>query len=100
MLGVLTIANGFDQRFVFLGSIVGSEPFRVLAVVGYAALAVLLVRPGGWLTERIAAVGRAAFTNYLGTSISGQRDLLRLGPRPVRQRVARFNLSWSRRWSG
>ena len=22
---------------------------------------------GGWLTERIAAVGRAAFTNYLGT---------------------------------
>ena len=37
--------------------------------MGYAALAVLLVRPGGWLTERIAAVGRAAFTNYLGTSI-------------------------------
>ena len=69
VLGVLTIANGFDQRFVFLGSIVASEPFRVLAVVGYAALAVLLVRPGGWLTERIAAVGRAAFTNYLGTSI-------------------------------
>ena len=69
VLGVLTIANGFDQRFVFLGSIVANEPFRVLAVVGYAALAVLLIRPGGWLTERIAAVGRAAFTNYLGTSI-------------------------------
>ena len=54
---------------MFLGSIVASEPFRVLAVVGYAALVVLLVRPGGWLTERVAAVGRAAFTNYIGTSI-------------------------------
>ena len=30
---------------------------------------ILAIRPGGWLTERIAAVGRAAFTNYLGTSI-------------------------------
>ena len=29
----------------------------------------LLARRGGWLTERIAAAGRAAFTNYLGTSI-------------------------------
>ena len=26
-------------------------------------------RPGGWLTRRIAAAGRAAFTNYLGTTI-------------------------------
>jgi uncharacterized protein len=69
VLGVLTLTHGFDQRFVFLGSIVASEPFRVLSIIGYAGLAVLLVRPGGWLTERIAAVGRAAFTNYLGTSI-------------------------------
>ena len=68
-IGLLTMANGFDQRFVFFGSIVASEPFRVLTVAGYAALVVLLVRPGGWLTERVAAVGRAAFTNYLGTSI-------------------------------
>jgi uncharacterized protein len=29
----------------------------------------LLMRPGGWLTTRLAAVGRAAFTNYFGTSI-------------------------------
>jgi uncharacterized protein len=30
---------------------------------------VLLVRRGGWLTGRLAAVGRAAFSNYLGTSL-------------------------------
>ncbi|MBA3834514.1 MAG: DUF418 domain-containing protein, partial [Sphingomonas sp.] len=33
------------------------------------ALIILATRGGGWLTERIAAAGRAAFTNYLGTSI-------------------------------
>jgi len=38
-------------------------------VLGYAALIILLTRRGGWLTERIAATGRAAFSNYLGTSI-------------------------------
>ena len=41
----------------------------MIGIVGYAALAMLLMPPGGWLTTRIAAVGRAAFTNYLGTSI-------------------------------
>jgi uncharacterized protein len=37
--------------------------------VGYAALIVLLSRGNGALTQRIAAAGRCAFTNYLGTSI-------------------------------
>jgi uncharacterized protein len=69
LLGLNTTARGFDQRWVFFASIVGSAPFRILAVAGYAALIILLLRPGGWLTERLAAVGRAAFTNYLGTSI-------------------------------
>lgn len=69
VLGVNTIAQGFDQRWVFFASIVASAPFRILGTIGYAALVILAVRPGGWLTERLAAVGRAAFTNYLGTSI-------------------------------
>lgn len=69
LLGVRTIDSGFDQRFVYFGSIVASEPFRVIGVAGYAALVLLLVRPGGWLTTRLAAVGRTAFTNYLGSSI-------------------------------
>jgi len=38
-------------------------------IVGTAALVILLTRGGGPLTSRIAAAGRAAFTNYLGTSI-------------------------------
>lgn len=69
ILGHNTLANGFDQRSVYLGSIVASEPFRMIGVAGYAALAMLAMRPGGWLTIRLAAVGRTAFSNYLGTSI-------------------------------
>ncbi|NUS99775.1 MAG: DUF418 domain-containing protein [Sphingomonas sp.] len=69
LIGLNTIAQGFDQRWVYFGSIVGTVPFRILGTVGYAALVILAIRPSGWLTERMAAVGRAAFTNYLGTSI-------------------------------
>jgi uncharacterized protein len=38
-------------------------------VLATAALIILLTRRGGALVERIAAAGRTAFTNYLGTSI-------------------------------
>jgi uncharacterized protein len=38
-------------------------------VVAYAALIILMTRSGGALARRIAATGRTAFTNYLGTSI-------------------------------
>jgi uncharacterized protein len=38
-------------------------------IVATAALIILLTRRGGRLVDRIAAAGRAAFTNYLGTSI-------------------------------
>jgi uncharacterized protein len=69
LLGLTTIAQGFDQRWVFFGAIVASTPFRILGTIGYAALVILALRPGGWLTDRLAAVGRTAFTNYLGTSI-------------------------------
>ena len=44
-------------------------PFRPLMVAATAALIILLTRRGGALVERIAAAGRAAFTNYLGTSL-------------------------------
>ncbi|MBA3666915.1 MAG: DUF418 domain-containing protein [Sphingomonas sp.] len=47
-----------------------SALFRPLMVVAIAALVILTTRPGGWLVDRIAATGRAAFTNYLGTSIA------------------------------
>jgi uncharacterized protein len=46
-----------------------SMPVHPVVALGYAALIILAVRQGGWLIGRIAAVGRAAFSNYLGTSI-------------------------------
>ena len=44
---------------------------RPLLCLGYAALIVLFVRSGraAWLATRLAATGRTAFSNYLGTSI-------------------------------
>jgi uncharacterized protein len=69
VLGAVTIAHGFDQRWVYLGSVAVTPPFRILATLGYACLLALLFRPGGRWSARVAAVGRAAFTNYLGTSL-------------------------------
>ncbi|MDP1028356.1 DUF418 domain-containing protein [Sphingomonas sp. KR1UV-12] len=68
-LGVETIRHGFALPWVYAGSMVVSQPLRVIGTIGYAALVILLLRPGGALTARIAAAGRVAFTNYLGTSI-------------------------------
>ncbi|QDZ07835.1 DUF418 domain-containing protein [Sphingomonas panacisoli] len=44
---------------------------RPLLSLGYAALVILFVRSGrvAWLADRLAATGRMAFSNYLGTSI-------------------------------
>lgn len=61
--------SGFAPLTVFRHFIVYSAPFRPLMMIGYAALIILLTRRGGALTLRIAAAGRAAFTNYLGTSL-------------------------------
>ena len=48
-----------------------SPILRPIMAMGYAALAILLARPGGALTGRFAAVGRMAFSNYLGCTIVG-----------------------------
>ena len=48
-----------------------SPIFRPVMASGYAALIILLARPGGWLVERLAAVGRTAFSNYLGCTLIG-----------------------------
>ena len=68
-LGIETIRHGFALQWVYAGSIAASAPLRLAGMFGQASLVLLLLRPGGALTERIAAVGRTAFTNYLGTSI-------------------------------
>ena len=59
----------FAVPAVFLYVLAAPTPFRPLMIVAIAATIILLTRSGGALVDRIAAAGRAAFTNYLGTSI-------------------------------
>jgi len=63
------IGARFDPTSVFVSMGGGTVLFRILMVVGYAALIILLARHGGALVDRIAAAGRMAFSNYLGTSL-------------------------------
>lgn len=69
VLATLIFADGFTVPGLFAFSFAATVPFRPAMVVAYAALIILLTRRGGWLVTRIAAAGRAAFTNYLGSSI-------------------------------
>jgi uncharacterized protein len=71
--GIATAAYDVSSNFYVIGMmsafIVAETPFITIMAVGYAALIILLSRANGSLTQRIAAAGRCAFTNYLGTSI-------------------------------
>ncbi len=61
------IGRDFDLLAVATGMTL--LPVRVPMVLGYVALILLLIRPGGVITTRVAAAGRMAFTNYLATSV-------------------------------
>lgn len=69
VLAALIIADGFTVPGLFTFAFAATVPFRPAMIVAYAALIILATRRGGWLVTRIAAAGRAAFTNYLGSSI-------------------------------
>jgi uncharacterized protein len=69
LIAAVEIGHGFDPRYVLLSWITLSTPVRPIMVAGYAALIILLAHPRGWLTKRIAAAGRMAFSNYIGTSL-------------------------------
>jgi uncharacterized protein len=71
VLGVWIVAVDFDRItalavFFFWGAIP-----RIMLTVGYAAVLILIIRryQNHPMLARIAATGRAAFSNYLGTSI-------------------------------
>ncbi|HEY7810666.1 MAG TPA: DUF418 domain-containing protein [Allosphingosinicella sp.] len=66
----LLIADGFSVTAVAAVWLAATVPVRPFAVVGTAALIMLATRSGGPLVARIAAAGRVAFTNYLGTSLA------------------------------
>ncbi len=69
LLATIPIRHGFAMGSVLAAAVVWSEPIRPLMIVGWACLIVLLLRPGRALADRIAAAGRMAFSNYLGTTI-------------------------------
>ena len=69
--GIIEWASGFYAPLILLLFLGIGGPFQLLMAVGYAAFIVLLTRHGGAIVARVAAVGRAAFTNYLGSSILG-----------------------------
>ena len=61
--------SDFDPAILYRDFYALSAPCRLAMMFGYAALIILLARKGGALARRIAAVGRTAFTNYLGSSL-------------------------------
>ena len=68
-LAFILYRDGFSVPMVFTCALAATVPFRPVMVIGIAALIILATRNGGAFVERVAAAGRAAFTNYLGTSI-------------------------------
>lgn len=46
-------------------------PMHPLSAIGYMALIMLIFRRRGALADRFAAVGRAAFSNYIGATLIG-----------------------------
>ncbi len=65
----LIFLDGFSPVGLFWLSMAATVLIRPIMIVAVAALIIILTDQGGWLVDRIAAAGRAAFTNYLGTSI-------------------------------
>lgn len=83
-------------------------PFRWIVAIGHAALLVRwFVGSGSGLARRVAAAGRAAFSNYLGTSLvmTGLFDGLGLYGRlerwmllPIALATCGVMLVWSKPW--
>lgn len=71
VLGLYCWRAGFAPLEFFMADQIAATPFRPVMAMGYAALVVLLFRRAGALRERFAAVGRTAFTNYIGCTIIG-----------------------------
>tara|TARA_R110001606_G_scaffold371934_1_gene528889 strand:+ start:4985 stop:6229 length:1245 start_codon:yes stop_codon:yes gene_type:complete len=70
-IAIYLIAGGFEILRMVNASYAWNWPSQMLMTIGYAALLIWLIRTfrnASWVV-RIAAVGRAAFSNYLGTSL-------------------------------
>ncbi|PTQ11558.1 hypothetical protein CLG96_08990 [Sphingomonas oleivorans] len=70
LLAWLSIRSGFDDLLTYGAVNVAAMPFRWILLAAHTSLIILwLTRGSSPLRTRVIAVGRAAFTNYLGTSI-------------------------------
>jgi uncharacterized protein len=69
--GIVEWASGFYAPLILLLFMGLGAPFQLVMAIGYAALIILLARHEGAIRTRVVAVGRAAFSNYLGSSILG-----------------------------
>ena len=65
----LILGDHFGVPRLVALSIAAPVLIRPAMIVATAATVILLTRRRGALTQRIAAAGRAAFSNYLGTSV-------------------------------
>jgi uncharacterized protein len=65
------LAHDFDLIYMFQQGMVYDYLASVLVALGHVGLVMLVCRSGvlTWLRERLAAVGRMAFTNYLLQSL-------------------------------
>jgi len=69
VLAIIVWSGGFKLPTTMIALETWSMPAHPVMALAYAALIILLIRDRGTLTQRFAAVGRAAFSNYLGTSL-------------------------------
>ena len=71
LIGLLTKDAGLTYYGTLAAFVGWSGVPKLLMTLGLAALLALWgAHATGWLAERVSAAGRAAFTNYLGTSLA------------------------------
>lgn len=71
LIAAWVMASGFDVITALAAFMTWAAIPRLMLTIAYAALLILWIRrlAGSALLDRVVAAGRAAFTNYLGTSI-------------------------------
>lgn len=60
---------GFPGALVGAAALIASAPFDTLLGLAYALLVMAMLRSEGFLTQRLAAVGRLSLSNYIATSV-------------------------------
>ena len=70
-IGILIVARNFEPLLTLNAVMAWSIPSRLLMTIGYFAVLILFIQKfsSSRLIRRVAAAGRVAFSNYLGTSL-------------------------------